>query len=197
VFVFTAQQLWECGKQGCGMKNELSSSTCQQLHLELHLELEPEQADGGGVAAQPAGQLGPAPPPRTHVARVPAVQTPGHFVGKRYVLGSYVALGPTPRRVSDLGGAASRGEAGRSRGGALTQVANCGSKRRFAARRVAEAVDCRVLLLSKDGSHGLDLSFVTHIFLLDKIWDPALEKQVGVPTRCLRRLIATAPRCCV
>ncbi|RLN94484.1 hypothetical protein BBJ28_00006214 [Nothophytophthora sp. Chile5] len=35
-----------------------------------------------------------------------------------------------------------------------------------------------VLLLSEMGSHGLDLSFVTHIFLLEEIWDKSLEQQV-------------------
>jgi SNF2 family DNA or RNA helicase len=38
--------------------------------------------------------------------------------------------------------------------------------------------DCVCLLLTKDGSEGLDLSFVTHIFLLEEIWDKALEDQV-------------------
>ncbi|KAH7481863.1 F-box protein [Phytophthora ramorum] len=35
-----------------------------------------------------------------------------------------------------------------------------------------------VLLLSSLGSHGLDLSFVTHIFLLEEIWDKSVEMQV-------------------
>lgn len=35
-----------------------------------------------------------------------------------------------------------------------------------------------VLLLTEVGSHGLDLSFVTHVFLLEEIWDKSLEKQV-------------------
>eukprot|EP01035_Chromulina_nebulosa_P017760 gene17760-23360_t len=38
--------------------------------------------------------------------------------------------------------------------------------------------DASILLLHKDGSHGLDLNFVTHIFLLEKIKDPALENQI-------------------
>lgn len=53
-----------------------------------------------------------------------------------------------------------------------------GSKQHKPADVVVEDVDCFVLLLGVDGSHGLDLSFVTHIFLLDKIWNPSLEKQV-------------------
>ncbi|CAN0094409.1 unnamed protein product, partial [Hapterophycus canaliculatus] len=37
---------------------------------------------------------------------------------------------------------------------------------------------CLVLLLGKKGAHGLDLSFVTHMFLMDQIWDRSLETQV-------------------
>lgn len=37
---------------------------------------------------------------------------------------------------------------------------------------------CFVMLLSKQGSLGLDLSFVTHLFFLDTIFDKALESQV-------------------
>lgn len=33
------------------------------------------------------------------------------------------------------------------------------------------------MLLSKDGSEGLDLSFVTHIFFLEEIWDKSLAEQ--------------------
>jgi hypothetical protein len=38
--------------------------------------------------------------------------------------------------------------------------------------------DASLLLLHTDGSHGLDLSFATHLFLLEKIKDPALERQI-------------------
>ncbi|KAG7399247.1 hypothetical protein PHYBOEH_009286 [Phytophthora boehmeriae] len=38
--------------------------------------------------------------------------------------------------------------------------------------------DVNVLLLSNLGSHGLDLSFVTHIFLLEEIYDKSVEQQV-------------------
>jgi len=39
-------------------------------------------------------------------------------------------------------------------------------------------VDCFVLLLTRDGSHGLDLSMLTHLFLADQCWDPSVEQQV-------------------
>merc|ERR1719362_1429942 len=37
---------------------------------------------------------------------------------------------------------------------------------------------CFCMLLGRDGSHGLDLSYVTHIFFLDEIMDKSLECQV-------------------
>jgi hypothetical protein len=33
------------------------------------------------------------------------------------------------------------------------------------------------MLLSNDGSEGLDLSFVTHIFFLEEVWDKSLAEQ--------------------
>ena len=41
-----------------------------------------------------------------------------------------------------------------------------------------EEEDASILLLEEDGSTGLDLSFATHIFLLDRVKDPSLEKQI-------------------
>ena len=41
-----------------------------------------------------------------------------------------------------------------------------------------EDEDASILLLQEDGSTGLDLSFATHLFLLDTIRDPALESQI-------------------
>jgi SNF2 family DNA or RNA helicase len=37
--------------------------------------------------------------------------------------------------------------------------------------------ECFCMLLGKDGSEGLDLSFVTHIFFLEQVWDKSLENQ--------------------
>ena len=36
----------------------------------------------------------------------------------------------------------------------------------------------QVLLIGKEGSHGLDLSLATHVFLMDQIWDQNLLNQV-------------------
>lgn len=43
---------------------------------------------------------------------------------------------------------------------------------------IVQEEDASVLLLQEDGSTGLDLSFATHIFLLNHIKDPALEDQI-------------------
>ena len=39
-------------------------------------------------------------------------------------------------------------------------------------------VDCYIMLIDRRGSHGLDLSFVTHIFLLDQLGGDEIEAQV-------------------
>lgn len=41
-----------------------------------------------------------------------------------------------------------------------------------------KVLDTYILMLCEDGSHGLDLSFVTHLFMLNEIEDAALERQV-------------------
>ncbi|CAM9739199.1 unnamed protein product [Chrysoparadoxa australica] len=66
----------------------------------------------------------------------------------------------------------------------------------FGLERIAELSkfrndpNCFLMLLGKDGSHGLDLSFVTHIFLMDELWDRSLEDQVVARAH---RMGATGP----
>eukprot|EP00602_Paraphysomonas_sp_CaronLab_P006571 CAMPEP_0185034810 /NCGR_PEP_ID=MMETSP1103-20130426/25010_1 /TAXON_ID=36769 /ORGANISM="Paraphysomonas bandaiensis, Strain Caron Lab Isolate" /LENGTH=814 /DNA_ID=CAMNT_0027571601 /DNA_START=412 /DNA_END=2856 /DNA_ORIENTATION=+ len=45
-------------------------------------------------------------------------------------------------------------------------------------RRFSSDPTVRVLFLTREGSHGLDLSYVTHIFLMDSILDDSLFQQV-------------------
>ncbi|CAB9503894.1 F-box protein At3g54460 [Seminavis robusta] len=52
-----------------------------------------------------------------------------------------------------------------------------GSTKSQELHKFVHSSDCFVLLLSKDGSEGLDLSFVTHIFFLEAVWDKSLEQQ--------------------
>ncbi|KAL7558179.1 hypothetical protein ACA910_016232 [Epithemia clementina (nom. ined.)] len=44
-------------------------------------------------------------------------------------------------------------------------------------RKFIHSKECFCMLLGKDGSEGLDLSFVTHIFFLEEIWDRSLADQ--------------------
>jgi len=53
-----------------------------------------------------------------------------------------------------------------------------GKTRNIELERFSKTSDCFCMLLGKDGSHGLDLSFVTHIFFLDEILDKSIESQV-------------------
>ena len=54
---------------------------------------------------------------------------------------------------------------------------------------IIEDEDASILLLQEDGSTGLDLSFATHLFLLDQIRDPALEARSSP----VHRMGATGP----
>ena len=47
-----------------------------------------------------------------------------------------------------------------------------------ALQRFQIITSANVLLLSNNGSRGLDLSFVTHIFMMDSLVDISLEQQV-------------------
>ena len=71
--------------------------------------------------------------------------------------------------------------------GTLKKWQGCGSFHRprwYTGPRLADAPwrtreeDCHVLFLPRAAAHGLDLSFVTHIFLLEAILDPELLEQI-------------------
>eukprot|EP00557_Chaetoceros_sp_GSL56_P009171 CAMPEP_0176494518 /NCGR_PEP_ID=MMETSP0200_2-20121128/10149_1 /TAXON_ID=947934 /ORGANISM="Chaetoceros sp., Strain GSL56" /LENGTH=1522 /DNA_ID=CAMNT_0017892301 /DNA_START=84 /DNA_END=4652 /DNA_ORIENTATION=- len=53
-----------------------------------------------------------------------------------------------------------------------------GQARNLELQKFTLSNDCFCMLLAKEGSHGLNLSFVTHIFFLDEILDKSLECQV-------------------
>jgi len=53
-----------------------------------------------------------------------------------------------------------------------------GSNRNKELSSFSKLDDCFCMLLGQEGSHGLNLSFVTHIFFLDEIFDKSLESQV-------------------
>eukprot|EP00536_Pseudo-nitzschia_multiseries_P002557 jgi/Psemu1/183755/e_gw1.34.143.1 len=53
-----------------------------------------------------------------------------------------------------------------------------GKYRRKELNKFVRDENCLCMLLGKDGSEGLDLSFVTHIIFLEQVWDKSLENQV-------------------
>lgn len=53
-----------------------------------------------------------------------------------------------------------------------------------------DTLDTFLLMLCHDGSHGLDLSFVTHLFIVNQIADPAVYQQVVARAH---RMGATGP----
>lgn len=53
-----------------------------------------------------------------------------------------------------------------------------GSCRDKELKKFKSSPSCICMLLSKDGSHGLDLSYVTNIIFLDEIYDKSLKHQV-------------------
>jgi SNF2 family DNA or RNA helicase len=53
-----------------------------------------------------------------------------------------------------------------------------GIYRKKELRKFIHDTKCFCMLLGKDGSEGLDLSFVTHIIFLEQVWDKSLESQV-------------------
>ena len=60
----------------------------------------------------------------------------------------------------------------------IRAIARCGGTYGAEQTRQLDRGAARVLLLHHDGRHGLDLPFVTHIFLLRTIWESGYEKQV-------------------
>mmetsp|Transcript_47799 Transcript_47799/g.94636 ORF Transcript_47799/g.94636 Transcript_47799/m.94636 type:complete len:1169 (-) Transcript_47799:69-3575(-) len=53
-----------------------------------------------------------------------------------------------------------------------------GSKILTSVPWTTEEEEASILMLKEDGSTGLDLSFATHIFMLDRVRDPALRNQI-------------------
>ena len=52
-----------------------------------------------------------------------------------------------------------------------------GKFRKQELHKFVYATECFCMLLGKDGSEGLDLSFVTHIIFIEQVWDKSLENQ--------------------
>lgn len=63
-----------------------------------------------------------------------------------------------------------------------------GSTRNKELEKFVSSPSCFCMLLGKEGSHGLDLSFVTNIILLDEMYDRSLQEQGEL---CLRYIEMT------
>ena len=63
-------------------------------------------------------------------------------------------------------------------GGACVADYSYGGTRTQELQKFIHQPECFVMLLSKQGAVGLDLSFVTHIFFLDSVFDASLRTQV-------------------
>lgn len=56
----------------------------------------------------------------------------------------------------------------------------CSEKGKYRTQELHKFIyekDCICMLLGKDGSEGLDLSFTTHIIFLEQVWDKSLQQQ--------------------
>ena len=71
------------------------------------------------------------------------------------------------------------------------------AERGVARRAFRHLSSCGVLLMDSSGSVGHDLSFASHVFLMEPVQDAALEEQVGdARAQLLPSTLAPAPRVC-
>lgn len=151
------------------------------MRLELlHATLLAGAAPASAPAAAAGAGAAPAPPsvPRPCVV-VNEEEAREFAVGVRWDLGQsvHVPLGALPRELQLPALAAGEAAGGWVRG-RLERFTRCGAPMPAGCALSERPVDCFVLLLARDGSHGLDLSMVSHLFLIDKIYDAHIEAQV-------------------
>ena len=111
-----------------------------------------------------------------------------HYLGPDWFFGPLPAPPPPPPRVAGAAGVVlPPADDAAAWEGTLKKWQGCGSFHRprwYTGPRLADAPwrtreeDCHVLFLPRAAAHGLDLSFVTHIFLLEAILDPELFEQI-------------------
>jgi len=142
-----------------GREVEFPELRCYGKHLTL--EVATEHAAPGIAAAAPFRLVVNEEDVRLpgEAAFVQGTQwTVGQLVETRVPSVTHATLGPwVPARIRSFSKC----------GGRMGEQAWCTRK-----------VDCFVLLLTRDGRVGLDLSMLTHLYLADQCWDPAVEAQV-------------------
>lgn len=132
----------------CGTENDAIWTRCQQHFLTLVNE-----ADDSDVEEM-----------------VPQTSLSEYFIGKEWTLLERVRDQYRPPNQPFV--------ATRLRTRMVTKDARCTGKSKQGTWRVRKDLNCSILMLSRDGSVGLDLSMTSHIFLVDKIWDAAVMDQV-------------------
>ena len=143
---------------------------------------------GGFTNALGPSHLDPNAIRNPNLALVSENDIVGWTIGKRWVLDENVMVShqdPVPHgiacpllwRKGRLGGHARILKWSKC-GGRSFHLGYHGSRVLSRSRWQASEEDASILLLHTDGSHGLDLSFATHLFLLEKIKDPSLERQI-------------------
>ena len=163
-------RFWQChqcpprhGSGGGGREVEYPEVACYGKVLQVDVPI--QHAPPG--TALPAGAT-----TFTVTCNEEDVRRPGEhsFVqGTRWTVGGIVEL----RVASPASGALGPWVAGR-----VAKFGKCGGKMGATLPWSSRPVDCFVLLLTRDGSHGLDLSMLTNLYLADQVWDPAVEQQV-------------------
>eukprot|EP00633_Aureoumbra_lagunensis_P008843 CAMPEP_0197315538 /NCGR_PEP_ID=MMETSP0891-20130614/38657_1 /TAXON_ID=44058 ORGANISM="Aureoumbra lagunensis, Strain CCMP1510" /NCGR_SAMPLE_ID=MMETSP0891 /ASSEMBLY_ACC=CAM_ASM_000534 /LENGTH=863 /DNA_ID=CAMNT_0042804535 /DNA_START=314 /DNA_END=2905 /DNA_ORIENTATION=+ len=101
----------------------------------------------------------------------------GARIGRRYAIGERVVVTTNGNTFSAN----------------IQSIKRCGQRRSRSTSlqvRTLPNDNIRILLLSKDGRHGLSLPETTHIFLVSTIWEPSVEQQV---IRRAARIGATHP----
>lgn len=163
-------RFWRCTK--CPVRHELASSKPREVEFpetrcygrHLHIDIPSEYAPN--AMALEAGATSFSVLVNEEDARRPG--EPSFIQGTVWTAGMAVET-----RVRTASGLLGPWVTGR-----LSRFGKCGGKMPEDHPWSARSVDCFVLLLTRDGSHGLDLSALTHIYLADQVWDPAVEQQV-------------------
>ena len=144
-----------------GREVEFPELRCYGKHLTVQLHETVGSVGGGGIGGGADGVGGEesataAPSPRRVLVNEEDVRE--YTAGVVWSVGQTVQVRP---RGPD-------GTLGPWRSGTLVKWGKCGAQMGRETPWNSRRSDCFVLLLTRDGSHGLDLSMLTHLFLADQ-----------------------------
>jgi hypothetical protein len=150
----------------------------------LALALAATAADGavGAAAAPPAAAAhsAAAAPQPARSLEFNEEDAREHAAGVRWAVGQplHVPVAALPPQLRAAAAATGEVAAGGWVAARLDSFRRCNAPMPAGCALSERALDCFILLLARDGSHGLDLPMVSHLFLTDQIWDAAVEAQV-------------------